>query len=63
MSDGKFNMAVFTIWTVAIFGLIGWVMNIVKFIYMLDYGITAMFIARIVGIFFAPLGSILGWFF
>ena len=62
MGDNQFNAFIYTIWAVVIIGLIGWVMNIVKFVGMLDGGITAMFIARIVGIFFAPLGGILGFF-
>lgn len=40
----------------------GWVANIVKFIAMLDGGVTSMFIARGVGIFAAPFGAILGYF-
>ena len=43
-------------------GLGGWVANVVKFIGMIDGGITAMFIARGVGIFAAPLGAVLGFF-
>lgn len=41
--------------------LYGWVANIVKFIGILDNPITAMFIARLVGIFAIPLGVILGF--
>lgn len=40
----------------------GWIANIVKLVGMLDGELTAMFIARIVGIFVAPFGSILGFF-
>ena len=40
----------------------GWIANLVKLIGMLDGGVTAMFIARIVGVFAAPLGSVLGFF-
>lgn len=47
------------LWAAAIFG---WVANIVKFFGMLDGGVSAMFIARIVGVFAAPLGAILGYF-
>lgn len=39
----------------------GWLLNIGKVLLSLDGGVTAMFIARIVGIFFAPLGGVLGW--
>lgn len=43
-------------------GIVGWVMNIVKLVQMLDGSVTALFIARIVGVFAAPLGAILGFF-
>ena len=39
----------------------GWAWNVVKLVHMLDGPATAMFIARIVGFFAAPLGSILGF--
>lgn len=51
-----------TILSLFILAIIGWVMNVVKFFGMLDGGITAMFVARIVGFFAVPLGCILGWF-
>ena len=47
---------------VALLGAGGWIANIVKFIGMLDGGVTAMFLARAVGIAFAPLGAVLGFF-
>ena len=40
----------------------GWIANLVKFIGMLDGGVSAMFIARIVGVFAVPLGAVLGFF-
>lgn len=43
-------------------GLVGWCMNIADIIGMLDGPINAMLIVRVVGIFFAPLGAILGYF-
>jgi hypothetical protein len=43
-------------------GFGGWIANVVKLIYMLDGSITAMFIARVVGVFAAPLGAVLGFF-
>jgi len=46
---------------VAIAGIYGWIANIVKLVGMLDGGVTAMFVARIVGIFAAPLGAVLGF--
>jgi hypothetical protein len=63
----KISGAVGAIFLAAIFagviaGFYGWVANIIAFVNMLDGGVTAMFIARIVGIFFAPLGAVLGYF-
>ncbi len=48
--------------TLVIFFAGGWIANIFKFVRMLDGEVTAMFIARGIGIFAAPLGAILGWF-
>jgi hypothetical protein len=39
----------------------GWIMNLFKFFSMLGGDLTALFIARIVGV-FTPLGCVLGWF-
>ena len=50
-----------SIFVIAIAGLCGWIANIVKFLGMLDGGVTAMFIARIAGVFIAPLGAVLGF--
>lgn len=44
-----------------VLGVGGWIANIVKLVGMLDGSVTAMFIARVVGVFAAPLGSILGF--
>jgi hypothetical protein len=41
--------------------LTGWILNILKLVAILGGDVTAMFIARIVGVFFFPLGVILGW--
>lgn len=40
----------------------GWIANIVKLVGMIGGDVTAMFIARCVGIFAAPLGAVLGFF-
>lgn len=42
----------------------GWVWNIVKIVQSMPdglAGITGMFVARVVGVFIAPLGAILGY--
>ncbi len=49
-----------------VLGIIGWVMNIVKLLDMLDQEVTTvtmLFILRCIGIVVAPFGAILGWFF
>ena len=43
-------------------GLFGWVMNIIELIGMTFDPITGMAVARIIGIFVAPLGAVLGYF-
>lgn len=46
---------------IVIAAICGWIANIIALINMLDGNVSAMFIARIAGIFVAPLGSILGF--
>lgn len=43
-------------------GVIGWILNIGALIHTLGDPITGLFILRCVGIFVAPLGSVLGYF-
>ena len=44
------------------FGLFaGWVMNIIALVHMIGGPVSSMFIARIVGVFAAPLGGVLGY--
>jgi hypothetical protein len=50
---------VIALWVAAIGG---WIANVVKLVGMLDGAVTTMFIARVVGVFAAPLGSVLGYF-
>lgn len=47
---------------VALVAFGGWCANVVKFVGMLGGDVTAMFIARLVGVVAAPVGSILGFF-
>lgn len=42
-------------------GIYGWVENIIKLVHIADLPITGMFILRVVGIFLAPLGALLGY--
>ena len=43
-----------------IFGIAGWILNIVELTRMSE-GMSNMFIIRVVGIFIAPMGSVLGF--
>ena len=43
-------------------GLVGWVMNIAELIGMIGASIDAEFVLRLVGVFVAPLGAVLGYF-
>lgn len=43
-------------------GVIGWVWNIVKVIHTCCTVIDGLLVARIIGIFVAPLGAVLGFF-
>ncbi len=58
-----FSLVVFFAWVA---GVIGWIMNISAVIGMLwvngPITVTGMLVLRIVGIFLAPLGAVLGYF-
>lgn len=43
-------------------GLFGWVWNIVKIIGSCCDPLTGMLVMRIIGVFVAPLGAVLGYF-
>jgi hypothetical protein len=47
---------------VAILGFVGWVMNIMTIAGSSFNDLTGLLILRVVGIFIAPLGAVLGWF-
>jgi len=40
----------------------GWVINLVSLVQSLGGDVTTLFIARCVGVVFAPLGAVLGFF-
>ena len=46
---------------VLLFGVGGWIANIVKIFAIMNEPITGMFILRIVGVFAAPVGAVLGY--
>ena len=58
----------FSLWGIVwLLGIVGWIANIVKLIHMgmpVDVAHTSvLFILRVIGIFAAPFGSVLGLFF
>lgn len=48
----------FALWAAVI---VGWVMNVIKIVGLLNTDITPMFVARAVGVFAVPLGAVLGY--
>ncbi|AJK27191.1 hypothetical protein BRC2024_KCUCJSVR_CDS_0096 [Acinetobacter phage vB_AbaM_KissB] len=48
-----------TYWIVVALVLIGWVLNIAQIIKM--SAVTGLTIVKVIGVFIAPLGAILGW--
>ena len=54
------NFAIIGIVVVWLIGIVGWVANIVQVVSMWSPDVTAMLVLKIVGIFVAPLGSVLG---
>lgn len=58
-----FTIAELVMFVIAIAGFGGWVANIVKIIGSnFDNPITTMLVVRLIGIFVAPLGAVIGYF-
>jgi hypothetical protein len=57
---GGFGILAIVLFVLAAF--FGWGMNVVDIINTVNDPIAGMFILRCVGVFFFPLGAILGWF-
>jgi hypothetical protein len=56
--------AIYTMYLIAFMLIVGWVMNVVKVI-TIGFAISewgGMQVVRVVGIFIAPLGAVIGWF-
>lgn len=54
---------IYGVWALIAVALIGWVMNIIEIIntgFSSEW--TGMLVARVIGVFMAPLGAVLGWF-
>ncbi len=56
----SFPLVVFSV--IFPFGVVGWGLNIYKIISSTDPITTGLMIVRIIGIFVAPLGGLLGYF-
>ena len=46
---------------IGLVAVIGWVMNIIKIVGMVGGEITAELVIRGIGVFFFPLGCVMGW--
>lgn len=61
--EGFFGLMIILVWLAAI---AGWIMNIITLIKLAMVSgpveFTLIIVLRIIGIFVAPLGAILGWF-
>lgn len=58
------NTVIFTWLVIVLVVVSGWIMNIIDiFKYDFDVGITLEIALRLIGIFVAPLGAVMGWFF
>lgn len=55
------GLGVVAIFALVIGGIGGWIWNIVKIFGAVADPLTALFVLRCVGVFFAPLGAILGF--
>jgi len=47
---------------VGLLGVGGWVWNIIKIVHDFAMPVTGLLIVRIIGVFMAPLGAVLGYF-
>lgn len=56
-------LAMLFVFSVLIFGAIGWVLNIVAVVGADFANITGMLVVRIVGIVIPFVGAVMGWFF
>ena len=61
MSEIGSGFGVLVILVLTAAGIGGWVWNIVKIAESMDATVTGMFVARCIGVFVAPVGSILGF--
>jgi hypothetical protein len=63
MSESKLSMGLgLTAVVVSVLAIYGWIVNIAEIVHAVHGPVTSMFIGRIVGIFFFPLGAVLGYF-
>ena len=52
------TLAIVLIWLAAI---VGWVMNIITIVGTPEFEFTGLLVGRVIGVFVAPLGAILGY--
>ena len=52
------TLAIVLIWLA---GIVGWVMNIITIVGTPEFEFTGLLVGRVIGVFVAPLGAILGY--
>ena len=62
MNNKGYSLVELLVFIILLLGTGGWIANVVKLIGMINQDISTLFILRIVGIFLAPFGCILGYF-
>lgn len=60
-SNSGFTLMELVIVLVILFGSIGWVLNLVQVVQMLNDPITSELIFRGIAVFIAPVGAVIGW--
>lgn len=53
------NLTVVALWLA---GIVGWLLNLGKLVASIGDPLGTLFVARCVGVLFAPLGAVLGYF-
>lgn len=60
--QGSATWVVLFMFALAVAGAVGWVWNIVKIIGVCCDPVNGMLVMRLIGVFIAPLGAVLGYF-
>ena len=55
------HFATLTIVLIWLAGIVGWVMNIITIVGTPEFEFTGLLVGRVIGVFIAPLGAVLGY--